>query len=673
MTALTREELQYRESLYRVLARNLPGAAVFLFDRDLRCQIVEGQLLAAQGLDSTMLEGKRVEEIYPDLNALHAQYREALNGTDQQHEYHQTNGAILRLHTMPIRDANGEIAGCMGVAQDVTAARRAEAALRESESRHRALLNALPDVMFVQNAEGKFTELHTVRIENALADGEILLGKTVRSLGMSVKMEDIFLRHIQQSIKTGEIQTFEFTIGSSDQDLQYYEARMVALDDEEVMTIARNITAFKRIQEELSSHIEDLTILRQVDSEASEKLNIEYVLDMVLDACLRLGNATAGFIALYEEGYMTLAHALGAYDLEQVNERLQNKDSVYHHTMQELKPRLIMDPEKVPGYVTLLKPTQAVMLIPLVSQENPVGLINLEARKATQFTRERFQMVQLITGRTAAMLDNARLYRQTNQQLAELQNLYKQVSKLEQLKTDMIRIASHDLRNPLAATLGYLDMLRWDAEKSFNDTQVAFMKNIETAVRKMQTITTGILSLERIEQMAQNQNMESLDLAALVKRAYDENTDSAQQKQQKLALENSPEPMLVQGDTFQLHEAVHNLISNAIKYTPEEGSVRVTVEQQGDQACLRVIDTGYGIPESQQQRIFEPFFRARTQENQAIEGTGLGLHLVKNIIERHDGKMVFKSVRGEGSTFGFDLPINATPRKPTTTGATVIG
>jgi two-component system sensor histidine kinase SenX3 len=188
----------------------------------------------------------------------------------------------------------------------------------------------------------------------------------------------------------------------------------------------------------------------------------------------------------------------------------------------------------------------------------------------------------------------------------------------------------------------------------------------------MQTITTGILSLERIEQMAQNQSMESLDLAALVKRAFDENTDAAKQKQQKLVLENSPVVVLVQGDTFQLHEAVHNLISNAIKYTPEEGSIRVTVTQKDGTVTMAVIDTGYGIPESQQQRIFEPFFRAKTQENMAIEGTGLGLHLVKNIIERHNGKMVFKSVRGEGSTFGFDLPVNSTPQKTTTTGATVI-
>lgn len=667
-----RDELQYRESLYRVLARNLPGAAVFLFDQELRCLIAEGQLLSAQEGASSILEGKTLEDIYPGRRDIQEQYRAALQGQEQSHEY-VFSGVTLRLHTLAIRGDSGEITGCMGVLQDVTAARRAEAALRESEGRHRALLNALPDMMFVQDTDGVFTEVHAINIERALVRGEPLLGKTVRALGLSAKMEDTFLKYIHQALKTGEIQTFEYIV-KGDAGEQHYEARMVALNHAEVLTIARDITPFKRIQEELGAHIEDLTILRQVDSEVSEKLNIDYVIEVALDATLRLGNATAGFIALYEEDTMTLAHAVGAYDLEQVNHRLKDSTGLYHQTMKTLEPRLINHPQDESGYVPLLKQTQALILIPLVSQENPVGLLNLEAKTTRQFTRERFQMVQLMTGRIAVMLDNARLYRQTRQQLAELQTLYAEVRKLAQLKTDMIRIASHDLRNPLAAIVGYLNMLHWDGERNLTDGQRGYLKNIETAVRKMQTITGGILSLERIEQMAQTQTMDTLDMTALVQRVSDENIQAAELKQQHLVIALPSLPVYVRGDSFQLHEAVHNLISNAIKYTPEEGTITVTLETQSGQVRLRVVDTGYGIPESQQARLFEPFFRAKTQENQAIEGTGLGLHLVKNIVERHRGSMFFQSLRGEGSTFGFDLPEETSPpARPQVTGTTVVG
>src|SRR5690606_9465640 len=102
-----------------------------------------------------------------------------------------------------------------------------------------------------------------------------------------------------------------------------------------------------------------------------------------------------------------------------------------------------------------------------------------------------------------------------------------------------------------------------------------------------------------------------------------------------------------------------------------EGSIYVSLEIEDNQAKVRVQDTGYGIPEDQQERLFSPFFRAKTTETRFIEGTGLGLHLVKNIIERHDGKMFFESIYGEGSNFGFDVPLpgkkpleDTQPKKP---------
>jgi signal transduction histidine kinase len=99
-----------------------------------------------------------------------------------------------------------------------------------------------------------------------------------------------------------------------------------------------------------------------------------------------------------------------------------------------------------------------------------------------------------------------------------------------------------------------------------------------------------------------------------------------------------------------------NLINNAIKYTPPAGRVDVHLRLDANNAIFEVKDNGYGVPEEQQARLFEPFYRVRTNETKKIEGTGLGLHLVKNIVDRHNGRMIFSSVYGEGSTFGFTLP-----------------
>jgi two-component system phosphate regulon sensor histidine kinase PhoR len=116
-------------------------------------------------------------------------------------------------------------------------------------------------------------------------------------------------------------------------------------------------------------------------------------------------------------------------------------------------------------------------------------------------------------------------------------------------------------------------------------------------------------------------------------------------------------PIPVMGNEAHLREAVENLVSNAIKYTHEGGHVDVSLEFDGVDANFKVKDDGIGIQEEHQGRVFEPFYRAKSEETLTIEGTGLGLHMVKQIVERHGGKMILESVYREGSTFGFRIPV----------------
>jgi signal transduction histidine kinase len=187
------------------------------------------------------------------------------------------------------------------------------------------------------------------------------------------------------------------------------------------------------------------------------------------------------------------------------------------------------------------------------------------------------------------------------------------------------------------------------------------LDKMRDAMRKMQDITTGILSLERIEQMAQNSTDKVFNLSELVRKTASEHEDDAIEKGQNFSQDVAATPLYINGDALQLHEAISNLMSNAIKYTPKGGDVSVYLEAEASQVVFRVVDTGFGVPQAQQKRLFEPFFRAKTDETANIEGTGLGLHLVKNIIERHGGEMVFESEYNTGSTFGFRLPLVPPP------------
>jgi signal transduction histidine kinase len=241
------------------------------------------------------------------------------------------------------------------------------------------------------------------------------------------------------------------------------------------------------------------------------------------------------------------------------------------------------------------------------------------------------------------------------------QALLGRISRLEQLKTEMIRLAAHDLKNPLTTISGYVAVMQSEDPAAPLSSAGEHLAVIERAAESMLRMVTDILSLDRIERMAGDQTLHSLDLARLVKTTADELDKDAALKGLTYSAAVGAEPLCVRGDPVQLHEAITNLIANAIKYTPSGGDVRVCVYLEGAQVVFEVADTGPGIPESMQAKLFQPFYRAKTPETARIDGTGLGLYLVKGIIERHSGALILKSEYGRGSTFGFRLPAYRKP------------
>ncbi len=227
------------------------------------------------------------------------------------------------------------------------------------------------------------------------------------------------------------------------------------------------------------------------------------------------------------------------------------------------------------------------------------------------------------------------------------------LSDLEQLKSDMIRIAAHDLKNPLSGILGYSQLL---LKTPLDEDQALFAKEILESGRRMLRIITDILSLERIEAMVESARQQQVNFCELARKAYRENEAAANQKNQSYERVFPDATLYVKGDEGQLLEAVSNLIGNAIKYTPEGGKIIVRVWADDDQKLMfEVQDDGYGVAEKDQNSLFKPFFRSKSKATHEIEGTGLGLNLVKNIVERHGGTMRFESEFGVGSTFGFEL------------------
>lgn len=285
---------------------------------------------------------------------------------------------------------------------------------------------------------------------------------------------------------------------------------------------------------------------------------------------------------------------------------------------------------------------RSLLVMPLAVQNQRIGvLIAADGRRERRFPREAILMGESLASQIAAALRQAKLY--------------DDVRELESLKSEMIRMASHDLRNPLGNVMGYLELLMMEVQDGFAIHQRDYVNQMRTALNVMKTLIEDLLTLEKIES-ERGTAFSRLNFSSLLEDVYMTQQFQAIRKNQVMNLAKPFDPLFVQGNGTQLRQACVNLINNAIKYTPENGSIQVRLMLDENRLRFEVQDTGYGISKEKQGRLFQRFYRAREPQTEQIMGTGLGLSLVKTVVERHGGEVSMKSDYGAGSTFGFWLP-----------------
>jgi PAS domain S-box-containing protein len=495
--------------------------------------------------------------------------------------------------------------------------------------------------------------------------GQVIYANSAALSLLGVRQEKLLKRSIFDIIQIANSETSLMEIGNitgvhgalerPDGAVRQIEISIRQIQDRFCQFIIRDTSQHQRSIERRDRHIERLTILHQIDDELSLIQNIDAVLALAIDASVRLSGATAGYLALSipeaETDTLYIKELIGKTTSVEIGDVVP-PTPLLEDLLSSGEACLSTDLNGSACMPPVSPDSTAQMLLPLTSHEQVLGILHLETHRADLFNREVFDFLKLITTRIAIAVENAQLYQIAQSQLEELKALYTRVSGLEQLKSDMIRIAAHDLGNPLNVITTAMLLLE---RAQVQDNQIEYFDQIKRASEQMKTIISEILSLERIEQM-QDSPGELLDLCELAAEAVKSFKAQARGKSQSLSLDTSEPHLTIQADPAQLREAIANLISNAIKYTPEQGTIRVIVQREDDMVALRVEDNGYGITEDQQQKLFQPFFRAKSPETHEIEGNGLGLYLIKNIVDRFKGSVVFESVYGEGSTFGFRLP-----------------
>ncbi|MBX3459920.1 MAG: HAMP domain-containing protein [Planctomycetes bacterium] len=233
--------------------------------------------------------------------------------------------------------------------------------------------------------------------------------------------------------------------------------------------------------------------------------------------------------------------------------------------------------------------------------------------------------------------------------------------KLLEMRQDFVANVSHELKTPLTSISAYCETLL-DGAADDEAVRRPFLEKIQVNTERLTKLVSDILNISRLESGTGDESRTHIDLNELVGSIVRKHAEAAEKKRLKVALQPMDEPALALVNEEDMTEAVDNLIVNAISYTPEGGSVQVSVKPHEQGLQIEVKDTGVGIPAESLPRVFERFYRVDKARSRALGGTGLGLAIVKHVALKHGGKVDAESTVGKGSTFRIILP--AAPAKP---------
>jgi signal transduction histidine kinase len=298
---------------------------------------------------------------------------------------------------------------------------------------------------------------------------------------------------------------------------------------------------------------------------------------------------------------------------------------------------------------TLKFQTESLLGVPLIVKQKPIGVIEAVNKvNHEHYTQDDLAILETLAAQAAIAIENMRLQ-------ARLKHANEELMRLEQMKSDFIAISSHELRTPLGLILGHATFLK---EILSEDHQEQLDVIIRSAMR-LKSIIEDMATIAHKEEGKSRVRRRYFSLGDLVQETVEKFQAQAQERGLQLA-SDIPEndPLKIEGDREKIALVLNNLIQNALTFTDREGQIGVKAEADSGWAKVFVVDTGIGIPEEEQDRIFERFYQVESHLTRKHGGMGLGLSIARAMVEMHNGQIWCESKEGMGSLFCFMLPIN---------------
>jgi signal transduction histidine kinase len=416
------------------------------------------------------------------------------------------------------------------------------------------------------------------------------------------------------------------------------------------------ITIFKQKIVGLEHRIGYLERIVKVSQMLNSTLSLEPLLQIMVQAATELTDTEACSIMLVDRntGELRFAEASGGVSPALKKMSVPLDSSVGGHIVRQNRPILIRDAKNDPRWhgkvdETVDFTTRTILGVPLRVRDQVIGVLEVINKNTPEgFNEDDIQIASTLASQASIAIENARL-------LDELQQAYRDLSQVDQIKNDFVSIASHELRTPLAVILGYASFLKENVKGQQAGEQLDIV--LASAI-KLRSLIDEMVNLRHIQTNNLQIDLSIFSLRELIKDTLKELSQIISSKQLTLTVKFIPNdsPLNIEADKQKIYLIFANLLNNAIKFTPEGGRIHVMVEFKDHKYWISVIDTGIGIPKTDFEKIFDQFYQVEPVLTRRYQGMGLGLSITKGMVQVHKGRIWVESVVGKGSRFVVVLP-----------------
>jgi len=421
-----------------------------------------------------------------------------------------------------------------------------------------------------------------------------------------------------------------------------------------------------QLYQTITNDKDNLSALLEFSQAINSTLDREKLLELILSKAVDFTNAEYGFLMLIEEEHLRVKLSRG-YDKKKLDKlRFRIGEGISGSVAKIGEPIIVSDVSLDSRYIPVSDSIVSEAAIPINMHGKVIGVLDLESTRKANFKRFR-KSLNILTNQIAVALENVRMYDEIdnfNKRLKqeiysatrELRKKNIELKKMDQLKSEFVSNVSHELRTPLTSITGYTKLLSLEKLGPINHNQESSLNIIAEESERLTRLINNVLDLSKLEAGKIKFRLEKIDICELAKLTMATMKHAADEKDIELSLESDRIPKFKASRDL-VKQVFINLLNNALKFTPENGSIKVIMSREQKNVEVRVIDTGKGIEREQIPKLFDKFYQVDSSMTREFGGTGLGLVIVKHIVDAHKGKISVKSTLGKGAEFKFSLPL----------------